>query len=58
MQATHLTGFMQSKSELNHVKREKSEEQSLFSKCFCFWPALSLLAIGLRAESEKFVYFH
>ena len=36
MQATHLTGFVLSKSELNHVKREKSEEQSLFSKCLFF----------------------
>lgn len=49
MQATRLTGFVQSKSELNRVKREKSEEQSLFFECFCFLPALSLLAIRLES---------
>ena len=34
MQGTTLTGFVL-KRELNHVKREKSTEHSLFSKCFC-----------------------
>ena len=34
MQATTLTGFVL-KRELNHVNREKSNEHSLFSNCFC-----------------------
>ena len=38
MQATTLTGFVL-KRELNHVKREKSNEHSLLSNCFCSSPA-------------------
>ena len=34
MQATTFTGLVL-KRELNHVKREKSNEHSLLSKCFC-----------------------
>ena len=45
MQATTLTGFVL-KRELNHVNREKSNEHSLFSNCFCSSPAgLKLNAI-------------
>ena len=40
MQTTTLTDSVL-KHELNHVKREKSKEQPLFSNCFCFSPALS-----------------
>ena len=38
MQATTLTVFVL-KRELNHVKREKSNEHSFLSNCFCSSPA-------------------
>ena len=49
MQATTLTGFVL-KRELNHVNREKSNEHSLFSNCFCSSPAGPKLN-AIRAEN-------
>ena len=40
MQTATLTGSVP-KHEVNHVKREKSKEQPLFSNCFCFSLALN-----------------
>ena len=49
MQAKTLTGFVL-KRELNHVKREKSNEPSLLSNCFCSSPA-GLKLNDIRSEN-------